>query len=122
MQEGLQFGVGFENARCDEDVVMADNFFGLLAYESEKSDLGHGRRRLSVVDGSKEGGGRSVGMFGMLGGSIDRLRVHERLSQGFELLEDVEDALLGWDRAILGPQHTAGKLLYALVDGVEVRR
>jgi hypothetical protein len=36
------------------------------------------------------------------------------------VLEDVKDALLRRDRAILGPQHTAGKLLHALVDGVEI--
>ena len=78
MQESLQFGVGFEYARCDEDIVVADYFFGLLAYESEKGGLGHGERCLSVVDGSKEGGCCRVGMFSMLGGSIDRLRVHER--------------------------------------------
>ena len=59
-------------------MIVADNLLGLLAYESEESGLGHGGRGLSVVDGSKEGGGCSVGMFGMLGGRIDRLRVDER--------------------------------------------
>ena len=79
VQEGLQVSIGFENSRCDEDVVVADYLLGLLAYESEESGLGHGRRRLSVVDGSQEGGCCSGGVFGMLRGSIDSLRVHERL-------------------------------------------
>jgi hypothetical protein len=59
-------------------------------------------------------------MFGMLGSSIDSLCVHESFGQRVQLLEDVKDALFRRDRAILGPQHTAGKLLHALVDGVEV--
>jgi hypothetical protein len=56
----------------------------------------------------------------MPGGSVDRLRVDERFGQGVELLEDVKDALLRWDRAVLRPQHTAGQLLHALVDGIEI--
>ena len=99
---------------------MADYLFCLLAYESKEGGLGHGRRRLSVVDGPKQGGGCCVGMFGIPGGSIDCLRVDKRFGKRVQMFEDVKDALLRRDRAVLGPQHTAGKLLHALVDGVEV--
>lgn len=36
------------------------------------------------------------------------------------MLEDIKDALLRWHRAVLGPKHTAGQLLHALVDGIEI--
>lgn len=79
VQEGLQLGVSLEDCGCDEDVVVAHNFFGLLAYEGEESDFCHGRGSLSSVDGSQEGRCCCVAVFRVLGSRIDGLRVDKRL-------------------------------------------
>jgi hypothetical protein len=50
VQEGLQVRIGLEDRRRDENVIVADDLFCLLAYEGEESSFCHGRRRLSGVD------------------------------------------------------------------------